>query len=76
VEVEHVLLHETGLAMLAQRGVSASTKGIVQGATAFLAAAARELAERHATQRTIEVTYHRAQLAGATGAPKKALDKL
>jgi DNA-directed RNA polymerase subunit beta len=76
MEVEHVLLHETGLAMLAQRGVSASTKGIVQGATTFLAAAARELAERHATQRKVEVTYHRAQLEAATGAPKKALDKL
>jgi DNA-directed RNA polymerase subunit beta len=76
LEVERALLHEAGLALIAQRGVSAPTKALVQETATFLAAAARELAERELAQRRIEVAGQRAALEGQAGAGKKAAEKV
>ena len=75
MDVEAALLHDAGIAMLAQRGTSAPTKTLVQGVGTFLAAAAKELAARETAQQQVELTHHRTVLAEAKGAQKKAFEK-
>ncbi len=67
-------LVEAGIAELGDAGVSAPTKKLYESIKGFLAAAATELAEREAIQRTHVISGHKAQLEGAEGSQKKELE--
>jgi len=69
-------LTEAGIADLALRGSGPVTKDLYQAIKGFLAAAARELAQREVTQKKHELAHHQARLAGAEGAEQKTLQKV
>ena len=56
---EHTTLGEAGIAMLGERGASAETKQFFGQVREFLAAAAKELAERELEQRRQEHAFHK-----------------
>jgi DNA-directed RNA polymerase subunit beta len=68
-------LVEAGIADLAIRGASASTRDLYQSVKTFLTGAARELAQREAQQRKQELAQHQHQLGVAAAAEQKAIQK-
>ncbi|HTS89120.1 MAG TPA: DNA-directed RNA polymerase subunit beta [Gemmatimonadales bacterium] len=69
------LLTEAGLADLAHRSSGPATRELYQEVKAFLATAARELAQRELTQRKHELAYHQHRVTGGNG-ESKALQKV
>jgi DNA-directed RNA polymerase subunit beta len=68
-------LTEAGIADLAHRGADQATRELYQAIKAFLAAAAKEVAQRELVQKKHELAHHQYRLTEAPGPDQKGVQK-